>query len=112
MMDAPLRTERNREFFVDNGHKFVFEKLSKRDGSIGFWQCQFKNKDPCPTRIHVQGGIIIRRLNRHNHASSPTAIEATRIRNTIKRRAVENQEVIFFLTLTNLDNIFSYRAKL
>jgi len=88
-----LHTERNRDFFVDNGYKFVFDKLSKKDDAISFWRCEHKNKDPCPARIHVKDGIVIKQMHQHNHASNPAAIEVTRIRTEIKRRAIDTQEV-------------------
>jgi len=60
-----LRTQNDRDFFVDNGYKFVYDKASKKDGSILFWRCEFKNKG-CPARIHTQYGTVIERM--HNHA--------------------------------------------
>lgn len=88
-----LQTERSRNFFVDNGYKFVFDKASKPDDTITFWRCERKNKDRCPARIHVQNDQVTKRINEHNHESDPAGIEVTRIRNAIKQRAVNTQEV-------------------
>lgn len=98
-----LQTKRNREYFVHDGFKYVFDKGSKKDETVSFWRCEFKdtkdedgNKTSCPVRIHVRDGEVINQLHVHTHESNPASIEVTRIRNDIKRRAVETQEVRYF----------------
>lgn len=96
VMTSSLFTERNQEFFVEDGHKYVFHKMSKVDVTLGFWMCHAKNgNNKCPACIHVKNGEVTKRIHQHNHASSPTSIAVTRIRNTIKRRAIETQEASF-----------------
>jgi hypothetical protein len=45
----------------------------------------------------VKDGVIVKTLHVHNHESNPAGVEVTQIRNKIKKRAVETQEVIIFL---------------
>jgi hypothetical protein len=94
-MDTRLKTERDRDFFVQDGFKYVYDRDST-DGVTSFWRCQRKNKkiNPCLVRIYVKDGVIVKTLHVHNHESDPADIEVTQIQNKIKKRAVETQEVM------------------
>ena len=51
-MATPL-TKKEREFFIDQGYKFWFEKMSV-DLLTRFWQCSNRFSDDCPVRIHTE----------------------------------------------------------
>lgn len=87
-------SKRNREFFVDNGFKYTYDRHNA-DGTIIFGRCEFKND--CKVRIRVRDCTIIKQLHEHSRESNSAGLEVTRIVNNIKRRAIEIQEVSYFL---------------
>jgi hypothetical protein len=94
-MDTPLKTQKDRNFFVQDGFKYVRDR-DLTDGVTTFWRCQWKIKkiNPCLVRIYVKDGVIVKTLHVHNHESNSSGLKVTQIRNKIKKRAVKTWEIM------------------
>ena len=63
------KTEKGKTKACHGGYLHKFEKNSKIDETIGFWQCEeYWSERKCRARIHVCQGHAIKFVGRHNHA--------------------------------------------
>ena len=68
----------------------MFDKHSKKDPIIKFWQCERKND--CKARIHTKDDVVITEINEHFHGASASSVEISAIKISLKRRAQECQD--------------------
>uniref|UniRef100_H2XZ20 MULE transposase domain-containing protein n=1 Tax=Ciona intestinalis TaxID=7719 RepID=H2XZ20_CIOIN len=71
------------------GHSYVVNR--KTDEKI-LWRCNKYQIFKCRARIHTSDGMIVKRLQEHNHAGNQAKVEATGAINKIKNMAVNSQE--------------------
>jgi hypothetical protein len=84
-------TRGNRKIAID-GYQYVFDKKSS-DGSRKFWRCDQK-MNGCPVRLHTDAtDNVTKTMHDHNHGSNAAAIEVSRVRAAVKRRAANTVEV-------------------
>lgn len=62
-----------------------------------FCQCSNRFSDDCPVGIHTRGDQVVKLMHEHTHECDAAGIEVVKIRNVIKRRALETQEVFFLI---------------
>lgn len=69
-MDTPQfsTTQKGKRKACSNGYYYNFDKFSKLDRSITFWQCEEYYKTKCKARVHIQGDNVIKKQGEHNHA--------------------------------------------
>lgn len=89
-MEPAVLSKRGNEKFSYNGYLYVFDKVSKRDGSLQFWRCEEVGR--CKGRIHTRAGEVVNEINNHSHPSSAAAIQVATVVTKMKRRAEETME--------------------
>ena len=92
-MDAIL-SKRDRSKIQHDGHMFAFDKCSA-DKSKNFWRCDKRYSDKCPVRLHTSSttGGVLHVLNERTHGRDAAAVEAAKLRTTLKRRAEDTAEI-------------------
>lgn len=80
---------RNKEKLVDNGHLYVKEKVC---GEKSIWKCDQFYQMKCHARVHTSEDCILKRLGEHNHAGNIARVEASKVINQIKEKAITCQE--------------------
>ncbi|XP_068130062.1 uncharacterized protein [Hyperolius riggenbachi] len=91
-----------------DGYLYVFDRRS-HDGQVDFWRCTRKNKDPpCLGRVHtdVGTGKVVGILRKHNHGQNVALVEVSRVRCTIKEKAICSKggpSTIINLALKNVE---------
>lgn len=88
-MANQVKSKRGNEKFIESGFSYVFDKNSA-NGVTSFYRCE--QKDRCKARIHVQDGLVTKRIHHHSHEPTPAKIEVDVTKTRIKERAVESQE--------------------
>ena len=80
---------RNKKKLIDNSHLFVKEKQS---GEKTIWKCDQFYTRKCHARVHTNDESIIKRLGEHNHAGDIARVEAAKVINETKEKAITTQE--------------------
>ena len=88
------------EYITSNkgGRKLVFENniyIKQKIFSNGAvcWECeQRRTANTCKAKIHVLNGQVIHRVNEHTHNRNSATVEASKIRQQMKKRARETEE--------------------
>ena len=82
-------SSRNKKKLIDNSHLFVKERVS---GKKTIWKCDQFYKMKCNARVHTSEDCITKRLGEHNHAENIARIEAAKVINFTKEKAISTQE--------------------
>ena len=70
---------------------YVKQKVLK-NGSV-CWECdQRRNKFACKAKLHVLDDQIIKEINNHTHAVNRGEVQASKVRQEMKKRARETEE--------------------
>ena len=80
---------RNKKKLIDNSHLFVKEKTS---GEKNIWKCNQFYTRKCHARVHTNYESTIKRLGEHSHAGDIARVEAAKVINVIKKKAITTQE--------------------
>ena len=80
---------RNKKKLIDNSHLFVKEKTS---GEKTIWKCDQFYTRKCHARVHTNKESIIKRLGEHNHAGDIARVEAAKVINVTKEKAITTQK--------------------
>ncbi|XP_063994399.1 uncharacterized protein LOC135171755 [Diachasmimorpha longicaudata] len=85
------KTNRGREKYIHNAHMFTFDKMSA-NGERKFWRCEFKND--CKARIHTSAATneVVKEINEHTHGNDIAFVQATKVKEAMKRRAADTPE--------------------
>lgn len=89
-----IESNRQRQKFVHEANSYSFDKYSS-DGTKMFWRCDKRDSDGCKARIHTNrhNNQVIKTINQHTHGSDITSIEITKIKTSIKLRAINTVEI-------------------
>ena len=89
-MESVSSTRKGTKLVCDG---FVFVKSKNLSSGAISYECELRrNSKQCKARIHVVDGDIVKRINEHTHAADIGRPEALKVRQSIKRRAAENEE--------------------
>ena len=57
------------------------------------WECdQLRNKSACKAKLHVLDDQVIKQVNDHTHVASRAVVESSKVRQEMKKRAIETEE--------------------
>ena len=84
-----LKSQKGNDLLVADGCTFRSEKVW--NGKT-FWKCTEYRKQKCRARCHTQDDTITARNGEHNHVPNGAKIDACRIINELKSRALDTQE--------------------
>ena len=101
-MAERLISEKGREKFVEDGHTYSYEKLSK-DGETRFWKCD--RRSTCKARIHILGGRVTKRVNTHTHPGDAAKVEVLNAMTILRNRATNTQDQTARVVAVATDNL-------
>ena len=87
-----VRSNKGGFKFLYNNYMYVKQKVLK-NGAV-CWECdQRRNKFACKTKLPVLDDQIIKVTNDHTHAVNRGGVQASKVRQEIKTRARETEEM-------------------
>ncbi len=93
-MASTLSTKNGKIKVAHNGFMYTYDGKSK-DGAKKFWRCDKRHLYLCKARLHTDltGGTVLLNMHEHNHGSDIVRVHVEKVKNTVKRRAIETLEV-------------------
>lgn len=84
-----ISSEKGKDAILDNGHRYLKERTY--NGKT-YWKCTNYDSMNCRARVHSNGESVIKRIGEHNHAADAASLNATKLVNEMKNRAVNSQD--------------------
>ena len=87
-------TQKGKRKACYQGYCFNFDKYSKSDSTLSFWQCEDYKKAEvkCKGRIHIKDGRVCKSQGSHNHAPNGLKQHVLELRHKIKVAAKNSNE--------------------
>ena len=99
-----LQTVRGQTKIVLDG--FIYVKLQTLvDGETTVYECEQRRKGLCKARVKVKDNMIVEQQNEHTHAGDHARVEALKVRNALKRSALETQQSAAQIIAENISSI-------
>lgn len=99
-----LQTVRGQTKIVLDG--FIYVKLQTLvDGETTVYECEQRRKGLCKARVKVKNSAIVEQQNEHTHAGDHARVEALKVRNALKRSALETQQPAAQIIAENISSI-------
>ncbi|XP_076470352.1 uncharacterized protein LOC143300509 [Babylonia areolata] len=89
-----LQSEKKREKLADEGYMYLVDKRSTFDPSVCYWRCEFYRgrEIRCSARLHTKNGQIVKRMGKHVHEPNFYRVQALKLVQEIKDRALVSNE--------------------
>lgn len=88
-----IESNRQRHKLIHEGNSFTFDRHSS-DNTRMFWRCAKRASDGCKARVHTnRNNEVVKIINPHTHGSDVTQIEISKLKNSIKLRAINTVEI-------------------
>lgn len=81
-----------KEKLIEGGCMYAFDRHST-DGRVKFWRCDHRAHG-CAVRLHTDAitNEIVKQVNMHNHEIDSRDVEIKKLKQTIKRKALETDD--------------------